>query len=77
MVVICTQVSESEILRADEDGKQDKTDAKKKRTLRPISTDEMLKRALIAHASVTRVAERLTSWQQARLSRISDTFFDR
>lgn len=32
----------------------------KKRTLRPISTDEMLKRALVAHASVTRVAETLT-----------------
>lgn len=33
------------------------------------------KGALIAHASVTRVAERLTcSWQQARLSPISDTY---
>lgn len=29
VVVICTQVSESEILRVDEDSKQDKTDAKK------------------------------------------------
>lgn len=37
------------------------------RNLRPISTDERLKRALIARASLTRVAERLTcGWQQAR-----------
>lgn len=37
VVVVCTQVSESEILRVDEDSKEDTTDAKKKPTLRPIS----------------------------------------